>query len=104
SLLGEVFKNLIENSIYHSKGGRINITVEVKDDEVLCSLEDDGKGIPDDKKEIIFEKGYTTDEERGTGLGMFIVNMLLESYGGYIEVKDSKLGGARFDVKLKRSD
>ncbi|MFW6305513.1 MAG: PAS domain S-box protein, partial [Candidatus Saliniplasma sp.] len=104
SLLDEVFYNIIENSIKHSGGSKIQISGEITEEEVVCTIEDDGVGIPDDKKEIIFEKGYTTDEERGTGLGMFIVNMLLESYGGYIEVKDSKLGGARFDVKLKRSD
>ncbi len=102
SLLEEVFFNIIENSVNHSEGSRINITGEVKDDEVVCSIEDDGKGIPDDKKEIIFEKGYTTDEDRGTGLGLFLVKNLLESYGGEIEVKDSDMGGARFDVRLKK--
>ncbi|MGM0510934.1 MAG: PAS domain S-box protein, partial [Thermoplasmatota archaeon] len=103
SLLEEVFYNIIENSIRHSGGSRIKVNGEVKDDEVVCSIEDDGKGIPDDKKETIFEKGYTTDEERGTGLGLFLVKNLLESYGGDIEVKDSKLGGARFDVHLKKA-
>ena len=102
SLLGEIFHNIIENSINHSEGSRINISGEVKDDEVVCSIEDDGKGIPDDKKETIFEKGFTTDEERGTGLGLFLVKMLLESYGGSIEVKDSDMSGARFDVRLKK--
>ncbi len=102
SLLKEVFSNLMENSVNHSEGSKIKISGEVKDDEVVCTVEDDGKGIPDDKKETIFEKGYTTDEERGTGLGLFLVNMLLESYDGEIEVKDSELGGARFDVKLEK--
>ncbi|MFO8050358.1 MAG: PAS domain S-box protein [Thermoplasmatota archaeon] len=102
SLLREIFHNIIENSIHHSKGSRIKIIGVVKDDEVVCSIEDDGKGIPDDKKDIIFEKGYTTDEERGTGLGLFLVKNLLESYGGSIEVGDSDMGGARFDVKLKK--
>ena len=103
SLLDEIFHNIIENSIRHSEGSRINITGDVKDDEVVCSIEDNGKGIPDDKKEIIFEKGYTTDEDRGTGLGMFLVKNLLESYDGSIELSDSELGGARFDVRLKKA-
>jgi len=102
SLLDEVFHNIIENSIYHSEGSKINITGDVNENEVVCSIEDDGKGIPDDKKETIFEKGFTTDEERGTGLGLFLVKMLLESYGGEIEVKDSDMGGARFDVRLNK--
>ncbi len=102
SLLQEVFNNIIENSIKHSEGTRIKIAGEVKDDEVLCIIEDDGKGIPDDKKDIVFEKGYTTDRDRGTGLGLFLVKNLLESYGGEIEMKDSDMDGARFDVHLKR--
>lgn len=101
-LLKEVFSNLIENSIRHSEGSKIKIAGEIRDDEVVCSVEDDGKGIPDDKKETIFEKGYTTDKERGTGIGLFLVNMLLQSYGGSIEAKDSEMGGARFDVHLKK--
>ncbi len=103
SLLKEVFSNLMENSVYHSEGSKVKVSGEVKDDEVVCTVEDDGKGIPDDKKEVIFEKGYTTDDERGTGLGLFLVKMLLESYDGKIDVKDSELGGARFDVKLERA-
>ncbi len=103
SLLREVFLNIIENSINHSEASKINITGEVEDDEVVCTVEDDGKGIPDDKKDIIFEKGYTTDEERGTGLGLFLVNNLLESYGGNVQVSDSDMGGARFDVRLRRA-
>ncbi|MFW6142506.1 MAG: sensor histidine kinase, partial [Candidatus Saliniplasma sp.] len=66
------------------------------------TIEDNGKGISDEKKEKIFHRGYTTDKKRGTGLGMFIVKMLLDSYGGRIEVEDSVMGGARFDVYLKK--
>ncbi|MBS3816842.1 MAG: HAMP domain-containing histidine kinase [Candidatus Thermoplasmatota archaeon] len=101
-LLKEVFSNLIENSVHHSEGSRIKISGEVEEDVMVCTVEDDGKGIPDDKKETIFEKGYTTDEERGTGLGLFLVKNLLESYDGEIEAKDSYMGGARFEIHLER--
>lgn len=101
-LLKEVFTNIIENSAYHSGGTQIKISEKVGHEEVICIIEDDGKGIPDEKKESIFEKGYTTDKARGTGLGMFLVKMLLETYGGDIEVNDSELDGARFDIHLKK--
>lgn len=101
-LLKEVFSNIIENSVYHSDGEKIKVSGQVKDDEIICTIEDDGKGIPDEKKDSIFQKGYSTDDKRGTGLGMFLVRMLLDTYGGYIYVKDSGLGGARFDIHLKR--
>lgn len=101
-LLKEVFSNIIENSIHHSEGGIIKITGEIKEEEVVCTIEDDGKGIPDEKKDTIFKKGYTTDKKRGTGLGLFLVKMLLDTYEGKIDVDDSEHGGARFDIHLKR--
>ncbi len=102
-LLKEVFSNLIENSIKYSEGTEIRCRVDETEDEVICGIEDDGKGIPDDLKNKIFQKGYTSDKERGTGLGLFLVQKLLEVYDGSIEVKDSELGGARFEVRLKRA-
>ncbi|MFW6142555.1 MAG: ATP-binding protein, partial [Candidatus Saliniplasma sp.] len=38
----------------------------------------------------------------GTGLGLYLVKLLIERYDGYVEVKDSELGGARFDIHLKK--
>ncbi|MFP4051458.1 MAG: PAS domain S-box protein, partial [Thermoplasmata archaeon] len=101
-LLKEVFSNIIENSVYHSGGDLIKISGKVMEEEVRCTIEDDGKGIPDEEKEKIFQKGYTTDEKRGTGLGMFLVKMLINTYGGKIEVKDSEMGGAMFDIYLNK--
>lgn len=103
-LLKEVFSNLIDNSVYHSEGNKVRITGEVTEDEVICTVEDDGRGISEEEKEKIFERGYTTDSEKGTGLGLFLVKMLIETYGGKIEAKDSELGGARFDVHLKKTE
>ncbi len=102
SLLKEVFSNLIENAAFHSGGSKIVIKGKTTDDQIICIIKDDGKGIPDKEKEKIFHRGYTTDKERGSGLGMFLVKMLVETYGGKIEVKDSDLGGARFDVYLNK--
>ncbi|KXB06189.1 hypothetical protein AKJ52_02470 [candidate division MSBL1 archaeon SCGC-AAA382C18] len=103
SLLDCVFSNIIENSIQHSEGSKIKISEKSEDGEVIYTIEDNGKGISDENKEKIFDKGYTTDPERGSGLGMFLVKMLLENYGGIIKVKDSELGGARFDVHLQKA-
>ncbi len=103
SLLDRVFLNIFENAVQHSGGSKIRVRGMVSDDEVKCIIEDDGQGIPGEKKDMIFDKGYTTDEDRGTGLGMFLVKTLLETYDGSVDVKDSELGGARFDVKLKKA-
>ncbi len=101
SLLNELFSNLVENSIQHSGGEIIEISGEIIDSEFVCVIEDNGQGIADENKDRIFDKGYTTDEGRGSGLGLFLVKALLDIYGGDIEVGDSELGGAKFEIRLK---
>ncbi|MFW6040225.1 MAG: PAS domain S-box protein [Thermoplasmatota archaeon] len=101
-LLKEVFSNIIENSKRHSQGSKIKIKINEAEGEIICTIEDDGVGIPDDKKEKIFHRGYTSDKEKGTGLGLFLAKKLIEKYEGRIDVRDSELGGARFDIYLKK--
>jgi len=101
-IIEELFHNLLENSIKHSGCDRIKISSKVVDDKCLVCIEDDGKGIPDDVKEKVFDKGYRKGMDSGTGLGLYLVKVIAESYGGKVEVKDSSLGGARFDVWLEQ--
>ncbi|MFW5913414.1 MAG: ATP-binding protein [Candidatus Hadarchaeota archaeon] len=103
SFLDELFSNLVLNSIIHSNGDRIRISTNQTDEKVIITVEDDGKGIPDKDKEKIFEKGFKDEETGGTGLGTYLVKEIAKSYGGSVKVKDSELGGARFDVELQKS-
>ncbi len=102
SLLEEIFSNLIENSLTHSDCGKIQVEVEEKDENCIVSIIDDGKGIPDEKKEKVFERGFKDGEKSGFGLGLYLVKEIVEGYGGEIEVRDSEEGGARFDVYLTK--
>ncbi|PTD93884.1 hypothetical protein C9439_05435 [archaeon SCG-AAA382B04] len=102
-LLKRLFSNLIGNAIKHSDGNKIRISDEEKDQEVICSVEDDGKGIPDEKKKKVFEKGYKDKKTGDSGLGLYLAKEITENYGGKIEAKDSELGGARFNVYLQKS-
>ena len=101
-LLREVFYNILENAAHHSGGDIIKISGEIRYKKIKCTVEDDGKGIHEDEKNLIFQKGYTTDKENSSGLGMFLVKILLDTYNGTIEVKDSDLGGTRFDIMLNK--
>ncbi len=101
-LLKELFSNLVENSIKHSGCAEMEIQSRIEQDECIITVEDDGKGIPDNIKEKVFEKGYKSEDTGGSGLGMFLAKQIVENYDGSIEVKDSKLGGAKFSVRLKR--
>ncbi len=104
SLLDDLFSNILENSIKHSKCDKINIEAYSDEDECIITIEDDGKGIEDKEKDKIFDKGYRLGEDSGTGLGMYIVREIAQNYNGKVEVKDSDMGGARFDIHLKKGD
>ncbi len=103
-LLEELFYNLIENSIEHSDCDEIKISSQTKEDECLVTVEDNGTGISDEVKEKIFERGFKKGESAGTGLGLYMAKEIAETYGGSVEVSDSKMDGARFDVKLRKSE
>ncbi len=102
-LLEELFSNLVENSIEHAGCRKILILGEETNEKFIVTVEDDGKGIPENKRDRIFEKGYKAGETSGSGLGLYLVKEIAESYGGSVEVKDSELGGVRFDVSLEKA-
>ncbi len=104
SLLEEVFSNILINSITHSNGSNVYIRSEELNGDIKIIVEDDGKGISDDLKEIIFEKNSRKGKYAGTGLGMFIAKKIVNSMDGDISVKDSEYGGARFDIILKKAE
>ncbi|MBU1158949.1 MAG: HAMP domain-containing histidine kinase [Candidatus Thermoplasmatota archaeon] len=94
-MLGRIFYNLIENSLRH--GTRIT-TINVHDAQtengLIISIEDDGVGIPDQEKEIIFEKGYG----KNTGYGLYVTREILDLTGIFIREKGEYGKGARFEI------
>ncbi len=103
-LLKTLFSNLVINAVQHSNCEKIKITSQIEEDECVVTLEDDGAGISDEAKDKIFEKGFKAGESFGTGLGLYMVKEIANSYGGDVEVKDSDMGGARFEVRLKKAE
>ncbi|MFW6375837.1 MAG: sensor histidine kinase, partial [Thermoplasmatota archaeon] len=75
-------------------------TAEDDSDDLKIIFEDDGEGIPKDVKELVFDKNYKGSKSKGSGLGLFLVKRIVDTYGGEITVKDSHMGGARFDIRL----
>jgi len=60
-------------------------------------VEDDGPGIPPDRRDRVFDSGYTSAED-GTGLGLNIVERIVEAHGWEIAVTEGHDGGARFEI------
>ncbi len=104
TLMEELFSNLIENSIQHSDCDKIKICIKTEKNECIVTVEDDGDGVPDKLKDKIFEKGFKSGKNAGTGLGLYMVKEIARSYDGTVEVKDSEMGGVRFDVSLEKVD
>jgi PAS domain S-box-containing protein len=92
--LGHVFENLFRNAIEH---GGTDVTITVGDVDSGFYVADDGSGIPEDERDDIFEKGFTTRAD-GTGFGLAIVRTAIEAHGWEIDVTESADGGARFEI------
>lgn len=92
--LDEMLGNLVENAAKYG-GGRVFVTVEPQDGMIHILVEDDGKGIPQQQREAIFQRGARLDTDKpGTGLGLAIVRDVAEIYGGKITLEESEdLGG-----------
>ena len=100
--LESVFNNVIHNAIVHGKTKKIDIITTKQKDSVIVEIIDYGIGIDNEIKEKIFKKGFKWGETGNTGLGLYIVKESLKTYDAYITVKDSKFGGARFIINLRR--
>ncbi|MFN8283750.1 MAG: HAMP domain-containing sensor histidine kinase [Chitinophagales bacterium] len=84
--LMRVFINIIKNAtqaIPESKTGLIDINIEEKDEQYIISFKDNGTGIPEEKREHIFEPNFTT-KNSGTGLGLAICKNIIERMNGKI--------------------
>ena len=93
--LDEMLGNLVENAAKYG-GGRVFVTVEPKGDKVDILVEDDGPGIPEEKRDELFARGARLDTtgKPGTGLGLAIVRDVAVIYGGSIHLEESEdLGG-----------
>ncbi len=101
-LLEDLLVNLVENAIKHSECDLIKISVDDSVEEAVIKIEDNGKGIENKFKDRLFDKSFSIGEKSGSGLGTYLAKEIVEDYGGRIEIDDSEMGGARFDVHLKK--
>jgi len=117
-MLHSVVRNLLQNAISHNDAAvpKVRVSVEETEDSALVRFEDNGPGIPQEEKELIFEEGNKGLESEGSGLGLYLVQTVVENYGGDVRVVESAatnggldedqepLGGAVFEVELPLAD
>ena len=126
SRLRQLFQNLFSNSVEHGStgtrrgsagdsvehgstgsepaaddaaehgGSDVTVTVGALDDGFYVA--DDGPGIPEAERDTVFEAGYSTADD-GTGFGLRIVERVADAHGWTVDVTESEVGGARFEVR-----
>ena len=99
--LQQILFNLVGNAINFTEAGSVSLSAEKKENMALISVKDTGIGVPEDKKEHIFEsfEQLDLDVERefiGTGLGLTITKNLVELHGGEIWIDSELTKGSTF--------
>ena len=105
-MMNELLYNLCDNAIrYNKKGGRVDVSVEETDTEVVLSVKDTGIGISKEHQERIFERFYRVDRSRskltgGPGLGLAIVKHIVAQHHANLELESEKDAGTQIRVRF----
>lgn len=101
--LKRALSNVIANACRYGK--KVEVAVEGRDKKICILVDDDGPGIPKEKRDEVFRAFYRLEESRnketgGVGLGLAITKDIIASHGGKILLNESKMGGLRVVIEL----
>ena len=102
----KIILNILSNAIkFTDEGGKIEINLYIKNNQVCISIKDTGIGIPKDKTEIIFENFEQLDTtlsrgSEGTGMGLSVVKKLADLNNIKINVESELNCGSKFEIVL----
>lgn len=106
NFLTRALNNLVVNAIqYTPTGGLINVSLKSEDDKAIIKIIDNGIGIPQEDLDKVFDRLYRSDNakkffENGSGLGLYIVKMVIDKHNGKIEVKSEVGKGTTFTITI----
>lgn len=97
---------LLDNSIYYTPAGKkVTLRGYTSEHQLVIEVEDQGIGISDIDKKLIFDRFYRADPSRSDkkhfGLGLSIANELVQCHNGKILIQDTEGGGATFIIRLR---
>ncbi len=97
------FENIIQNGLTY--GNKVEINIQKGNKRALITIEDDGPGIPEDQYKNVFKPFFRLDKSRslnhsGVGLGLAIVEDIINSHGGNIQLGKSKYNGLLVKISL----
>jgi signal transduction histidine kinase len=98
-LMQQAFLNLLKNSLEASEKGRIGIRAWKKKGKVLVRIDDPGRGILEEYRELIFEPFFST-KKKGMGIGLYLTKKIIEAHEGEIAVKSQTGQGTTFFIQI----
>tara|TARA_S200000501_G_C20425173_1_gene569787 strand:- start:102 stop:635 length:534 start_codon:yes stop_codon:yes gene_type:complete len=103
SSLSRCFENVINNGLVYGK--KVYVNVQSTSNRVIINIEDDGPGIPEEHYRNVFKPFFRLDKSRslnksGVGLGLAIVEDIINSHGGNIQLGSSKYNGLQVKISL----
>lgn len=105
--ISQVISNLVSNAIKYSSGGEIRISGQVRPEQVIVTVSDQGPGIDPSDIPYIFDRFYRSDQAvrktKGAGLGLYLAKAIVEAHGGRMWVDPQPGNGARICFSLPRS-
>jgi signal transduction histidine kinase len=106
-LLFQVFSNILSNAIkYSPNGARIEVAMTGTADEIAVVISDHGIGIPAGDLDRVFERyhrGGNVSGIVGTGVGLYLVKMVVDLHHGTVDVQSREGEGSRFTIRLPRA-
>jgi signal transduction histidine kinase len=95
--------NLLSNAIKYGAGTPVNVDLRREADDVVLEVRDHGPGIPDSEIERIFgrfERAASVRNYGGLGLGLYLIQEIVDAHGGTVNVRNAAGGGACFQLRL----
>lgn len=101
--LRRMVTNVVSNACYYAQN--IVLSLKTAGNTLVLCVEDDGPGIPEDKREDVFKAFYRIESSRnkqtgGVGLGLSITKDIVVSHGGTIKLSESTMGGLKVEIKI----
>jgi len=104
--INQVLSNLVSNSIKYAPGGEIRISGQVRPEQVIICVSDQGPGIDQADIPYVFDRFYRADravrKTKGAGLGLYLAKAIVEAHGGRMWVDPQPSTGARICFSLPR--
>jgi sensor histidine kinase regulating citrate/malate metabolism len=101
TILGNLLDNAFDAALQGEHQAKVKLSMTDVSNDLVFEVEDSGAGVPAEKSEQIFERGFTT-KQNDRGHGLYLARKALRDLGGQITLSDSDLGGALFSVFIPK--